>query len=180
MSVNRRTYVTAVGGGLAFLVGGVAVADATRADITADSSLVRGKGDPVTTTETVTRDQLEYIEETNRVRYPNTTESFKKWARRECAAIGSEAVLPAIDERVDKRVEGVGKGVRGLAFGLVITVDHTIARNGDGSVMSKPNVGFEELIAVAPRSVTATVILEGQEYTRDVPVIVRRSESQLL
>ena len=176
--MNRRTYVTAIGGGLASLAGGVAVAKATRADITADPSLVRGKGEPVATTGTVTRDYLEYIEETNGVRYPDATEPFAKWARRECAVIGSSAVLPAINNRIDKPLEGVGKGVRALAFGLVITVDHTIARDREGTVMSEPNVGLDELVTVAPRSVTATVVLEGHEYTRDVPTIVRHGEIQ--
>lgn len=178
--MKRRTYLTAVGGGIASLAGGTAVARATRADIAADSSLVRGEGDPVSTRETVTRDHLEYIEGTNSVRYDETTESFEKWARRECAAVGSDAVLPAIDDRTDEPIEGIGKGVRGLAFGSVISVDHTISRDRDGSVRSKPNVKFEELVLAAPRSVTATVVLEGQEYTRKVPVIVRHSETQLL
>jgi hypothetical protein len=178
--MNRRTYITAVGGGLASLVGGVAVAKATRADIIADPASVRGEGEPVMTTGTVSREEIEYIGETNSVSYGDTTDPFEKWARRECASVGSTAVLPAIDDRIDKPLEGVGKGERGLAFGLVISVNHTIARDRDGSVMSEPNVDLEKLVAVAPRLVTTTVILEEQEFTRDVPVIVRHGETQLL
>lgn len=176
--MNRRRFLTAFGGGVASLAGGAAVAKATRADITADPSLVRGEGDPISTTATVTRDSVEYVEATNSVRYSKSTESFEEWARRNCVIVGSDAVMPAIDERIHTPIEGVGKGVRGLAFGLVITVDHTIARDRDGEILSEPNMELDELVAVAPEFVTATVILEGQEYTRDVPVVVGHSETQ--
>lgn len=154
------------------------MAKTTRADVTADPSLFRGEGNPVTTRQTIDRDSIEYLEETNEVRYGDTTESFKRWARRECTAVGSAAVLPAIDSRFEKPIEGVGKGVRDLLFGLVITVDYTIVRDRDRSVTSEPNVGFKELVAVTPRTVTATVVLEGRDYTRVVPVIVQQSELQ--
>lgn len=176
--VNRRTYLTAGAAGLASLAGCTAVAKTTRADITADPSLVRGEGDPVTTEQTIDRDSIEYLEETDEIRYGDTTELFGRWARRECAAVGSTAVLPAIEDRFEKLLEGVGKGVRGLLFGLVITVDHTLVRDRDGSVTSEPNVDFEELVAVTPRTVTTTVVLEGRDYTRVVPVIVQQSELQ--
>lgn len=101
-------------------------------------------------------------------------------ARRECAPVGSRAVLPAIDDRIDGPIDGVDRGVRSLAFGLVTAVDHTVARARDGPVTSRPNVSVEEPVTVAPRSVAATVVLEGREYTRDVPVVVRRGETQSL
>ena len=176
--MNRRTYLVAGAAGLASLAGCTAVAKTTRADVTVDPSLVRGKGDPVTAEETITRDSVEYLEATNEVRYGDTTEPFHRWARRECASVGSTAVLPAIEDRFEKPIEGLGKGVRSLLFGLIITVDYTVVRDEEGSVTSEPNVEFEELVAVTPRTVTATVVLEGRDYARTVPVIVQESEFQ--
>jgi len=45
--------------------------------------------------------------------------------------------------------------------------------------MSEPNVTFEDLVAVTPRTVTATVVFEGHDYTRELPVIVRHGERWL-
>lgn len=70
--------------------------------------------------------------------------------------------------------------MRGLFFGTVITVDHTVARDRDGSAVSEPNVDFEELVAVTPRTVAATVVLEGRDYAGVVPVVGRRSGSRPL
>lgn len=174
--MKRRSLFAAVGGGLAFLTGGTIAARAARADITADPALFRGKGAPISTKETITRDSIEYVDGTNKVRWAGTTEPFQRWARRECASVGSMAVLPAIDERLEKPVKGIGKGVRGLFFGLVISVHHTIWRNPDGSVESRPIMPFDELVAMTPRVVNATVVLEGHEYSRNVPVMVTRAE----
>ena len=178
--MKRRTYLTACGVGLASLAGCTTVAKTTRADVTADRSLVRGEGDPVATEHPVDRDSVEYLEETNEVRDGGTTQPFDRWARRKCETVGLAAVVPVIEERFGKSIEGVGTGVRSLLFGPVITVDYTIVRDSDGSVTREPNVEFEELVAVTPRRVTATVALEGRAYTRDVPVAARRSEVQSL
>lgn len=174
--MKRRGLLSVMGGGLAFLAGGTIAARAARADIAADSALFRGKGAPISTKETITQDSIEYVDGTNKVRYAGTTEPFQRWARRRCASVGSTAALPAIDERLEKPTEGIGKGVRGLFFGLVISVHHTIWRNPDESVRSRPIVPFDELVEVAPRDVNTTVVLEGHEYSRNVPVMVERVE----
>lgn len=178
--MNRRGLLKAAGGGLAFLAGGTIAAEAARADITADPALFRGRGAPISTRATITQGTIEYVEGTHEVRWADTTEPFERWARRKCASVGSTAVLPAVDERLEQPMKGIGKGVRGLFFGLAITVDHTIWRDEDGSVMRRPNVAFDELVAVTPRDVNATVVLDGHPYTRDVPVLAQRAEYQQL
>ena len=188
--MNRRTYLAAVGAGVASLAGGFAVGEATRADVTAEPSMVRGEGDPVTTAGTVERDSVEYLEATDEVRYVKyykndepvayETEPFERWAKRACASVGSRAVLPTINERFEEPISGVGKGVRALLFGLVITVDHTVVRDEDGAVVNEPSVGFDDLVAATPRAVNATITFEGREYARAVPVAVERVETQAL
>lgn len=177
--MERRTYLAGAGGTLAALAGGTVVAKATRADISASTSLVRGRSVSVTATRTVSRDSLEYVEATGDVRSGTTTESFEHWARQACGELGGSAALSAIEDRFDTPVEGVGRGTKSLLFGSVVTVDHVVVHDGDGSVMSEPNVAFEDLVAVTPRTVTATVLFEGHDYTRELPVIVRHDERRL-
>lgn len=177
--MNRRTYLTAVGGGLATLVGGAAVADATRADLYADGELVWGQGAPATIERTITRDSVALLP-SGEVREREHTEPFPSWARRECEAVGADTVVSIVDDRLDTDLEGVGSGVRYLLFGPVVTVDHTVTKNRDGDVVSEPNVPVERVRAVAPRTLRVTVTLEGRSFTRKLPVGVGHGEVQYL
>lgn len=174
--MNRRKLLVSGTGALVAVAGGTAVANATRADISADGELTRGAGDAVAIAETVTRDSVEYLESSNDVVENGHTAPFEEWARRECEEIAADEVVPVVDDRIEASVEGVGSGVRYLLFGPVITVDHTVTRDRDGSVASEPNVPFERLISVAPRTVTVTVTLDGRGFTTAVPVGVGHAE----
>lgn len=176
-NMNRRRFLSALLGGSA-IIGGAGTAKALRLDITLDSSVVRGKGRSVTTHETITRSSVDYVEESGEVKYGDTTESFQSWAHRECPSVGAKAVLPAIKDRTSKPLESIGIGVRGLAFGLVITVDYTTTRDEDGSRLTQPDIQFETLKDISPNFVTSTVEFQGQDYTREVPVVVSRSGLQ--
>lgn len=173
--MNRRTYLVAAGGALTAVAGGTAVASATRADVLADSELTRGEGEATTIARTISRDSVEYVESTNEVRENDRTEPFERWARRESNEIGAETVVGTVENRFEKSVEGVGSGVRYLLFGPVVTVDHTVTRDRDGSTVSEPNVGLERLVSVAPRTMTVTVELSGHEFTKEIPVGVGHS-----
>lgn len=174
--MNRRKALASAGGTLLAVVGGTAVADATRADVLADSELTRGKGDVVAIERTVTRDSVAYLESTDDVEEDGHTVPFETWARGECREVGAAEVLAVVERRLGKSVEGVGSGVRYLLFGPVVTVDHTVTRDREGSVESEPNVPLDRLIAVAPRTVTVTVALEGRRYTAGTPVGVGHAE----
>lgn len=178
--MNRRKYLITAGGALTALIGGTAAAKATRADIFADSELTRGKGEAIAIEKTITRGSIEYLESTNEVREKGNTEPFNGWAQSECAEIGARVVVTAIQDQFEKSVEGIGSGVRYLVFGPVITVDHTVTRDRDGSITSEPNVKLEQLISRSPRTMTITVTLQGQEYTKDLPVGVGHTEASLL
>lgn len=174
--MNRRTVLIAAGGTVAAFAGGTAVANATRADILATSELTRGKGEAVPIANTITRESVTYVESTHQVREHGTTESFNEWARGESAAIAAREIVAVVDNRLDTSVDGVGSGVRYLLFGPVITVDHTVTRDRDGSIVSEPNVTLERLISVAPRSIRVTVTLDGHAHTTAFPVGVGHSE----
>ena len=94
--------------------------------------------------------------------------------------MGSEAVLPAIADRVDGEPTGIGKGVRGVSFGLAITVSATTTRDRDGAVVSEPTLSVERLVGVTPATVSATIAFDGREHTRHVPVFVEESEVSYL
>jgi len=174
--MNRRKFLIAGGGTVVALAGGTAVASATRADILGDTELTRGKGEAEEIEKTITRESVEYLESTNDVRENGHTQPFNKWARSECAEIGANEVVPVVDDRLETAVEGVGSGVRYLIFGPVITVDHTVTRDRDGSTVNEPNVTLEQLISVAPRTITVTVTLAGERFTKEFPVGVGHSE----
>ncbi|MBX0297617.1 hypothetical protein [Haloarcula nitratireducens] len=174
--MNRRQFLIAGGGTVVALAGGTAVADATRADILADTELTRGEGEAITIAKTISRESVEYLESTNTVEENGHTQPFNKWARRECAGIGANEIVPVVDDRLETTVAGVGSGVRYLIFGPVITGDHTVTRNRDGSIGSEPNVTLEQLTSVAPRTITVTVTLAGQQLTTEFPVGVGHSE----
>lgn len=150
----------------------------------------RGEGEPVAIERAITEDSVEFEPSTDTVRYPTLmgsdgpvayeTESFESWADRKCAIIGSETVLPTIQERFDKEVQGIGKGV-GQAdtsgnLGTVITVWATTHRNQNGEITSEPNFSFQALVERTPRSVHATITLEDLEHSRSVPVLVEEQE----
>lgn len=185
--MRRRAYLGAAGLGLGSVAGLTALGSTSSAGIELGPG-TRGEGDPIETDETVTDDSITSLEGGNRVRYVTAysggeparyrTEPFEKWARRRCAAVGAELVLPTVRERFGHSVEGVGRGVESRWFGTVISVDHTTELGEDGAPERTPNVTFEELVAVAPRSVRATVVLDGVEFTRDVPVVIQRVEMQ--
>lgn len=168
--MNRRKVLVAAGGAIGTVAGGTAVANAARADILADGELTRGGGEPAAREKTIDRDSVEYVDATNVVRENGHARPFDRWARRECEEIGAGTVVSVVEERLDTTVEGVGSGVRFLLFGPVVTVDHTVTRDRDGSIVSEPNVQFERLLSVAPRTLTVTVILEGQRFTKEMPV----------
>lgn len=181
MAMNRRRVLTLIGAGGASVAGGIA---AFKPALVIGSP--RGKGEPVSIERTITDESLEYRPSTDEVRYPTLMNSngpvayetvpFGRWARRRCASVGSDAVLPAIQDRFQKRVEGISKAASSEYIGLVITVTAMTTKNRDGEVVAEPNISYESLVDAAPRTVHTTVRLEGREHTRAVPVFVEEGE----
>jgi len=174
--VNRRTLLASAAGGLVAGAGGAALADATRADVVADRGLTRAEGDRAELERTAARESVAYVDSTDEVEEDGRTAPFEEWARREAAAVGADAVVGVVADRLDRSLEGVGSGVRSLVFGPVVTVDHTVTRNREDEVVNEPDVPLETLVEVAPRSLAVTVALEGRSSTARVPVGVGHVE----
>lgn len=163
--------------------GGTALARETRADLLLDSELTRARGDPEAIERTVDPDAVGYRASTGEVTENGRTQSFEDWARLECGDVATDAVVGVVADRLGRDLESVGSGLRGLAFGFVLTVDHNVLRDGDGEVVSRPNVSLNRLVEAAPRTLTVTVALDGvdgRERTRQFPVGVGHSEVQYL
>lgn len=162
---------------------------------------VRGEGDPITTCEPLTLGESEYLAETNEVRHVVarneegpvewTTEPFTRHANRECVKVASEAVGSTIEERLELPVEHVSTGARFDAEddteADVLVTYRVWMETWEDAVNSRPIVDFDELVAATPSTVKATVevgdgeyAVQGQEYSCEVPVFVRKTEAALL
>lgn len=148
----------------------------------------RATGDPVSVERTITNESTEYRAASDTVRYPKYkdgetpveygTEPFERWARRKCASVGSEVLLPTIQDRFDEEVNGVGKGVSHEATGLVIKAFISEPDDRDGNDASGPTVAKTELRETAPRTIRTTVRLEDRALTRPVPVYVEEMSTR--
>ena len=178
--MKRRSYIATLGAIITSLVGFVAVAKPDW--ILELGKGKRGKGESVSVEKTVTDDAVTYIEKAGEVRYPVvysggepqnfTTNKFKHWAKRRSAFVGSSAVLSAIEDRLAIPVDGIGRSVGSRLFNTVIFVEYITPREANNY---PAELTFQRVIKVTPRSVEATVVLEGEQYTRAVPVLVRKS-----
>jgi len=179
--VNRREALGLLGVGSVAIPGGI-----TTLKPEAIVGHPQGRGAPVSTEQTITDEGVEYRPSSDTVRWVKyrsggdpvayETEPFEKWADRRCATVGSDIVLPTIQTRVDKELQGVGKGASGEIIGLVITVHIGTTYDRDGDVKSEPNVPVETLLDVTPRTVQTTIELEEREHSRSVPVFVEETE----
>lgn len=178
--MRRRSYVATLGAGMTSLIGFVAVGKPNwLLELGKGKS---GNGEQVSVEKTITDDAITYLEKSDEVRYPivyaggepqeYTTNKFKHWAKRKSAFVGSTAVLSAIEERLTIPVDGIGKSVGSRLFDTVIFVEYITPREANNY---PPELTFQKVIDVTPRSVEATVVLEGEKYTRSVPVTVRKS-----
>lgn len=160
---------------------------------------VRCRGDPVSVERSVADrpgfdDGIEYHPENGTVRYVKyrsggepvafDTMSFEQWGSIECAEAGLERVRAVTADRLgtDEFGSAMGDppGVR-LPVGrswqppaVTLHVGTMGGPDGPGSSESTPSVSVSELADVAPRSVEATVSLDGDSYSRTVPTFARR------
>ena len=157
----------------------------------------RATGEPTSVERTVEDEDLEYLPETDEVRYVAAyrhtnheevengskperepvyeTVPFDRWARTECLSIGAKGVNDALDERLDGETEGISAG-----FGRIdgesesrIGVWIETALNRAGEITATPSSGFEEVVAATPRTVEVTFSFAGEERTCTEPVFVR-------
>lgn len=159
---------------------------------------VRATGRPVSLDRTVTdepgyeSDGIEYDPEERTVRYVAVTQdgepvrydtwSFEEWgrlkgttraARRAGEVAADRLEVAALTASQRGPPEGAG------STGPVAVVSTVKSLDRDGEVLDWPVVTFPDLRAAAPRSVDLTLRLEGDTFSRTVPVYARYLVRQL-
>lgn len=177
--VSRREALGLFGVGGVSIPGGIAAFNPEMI-----VGLPRAEGDSISVERAITDDSIEYRPSSDTVKWsrstsqtgPYETEPFEKWANRKSASVGSDVVLPTIQDRADREVSGIGKGVSGEYIGMVIAIHIGTTYNRDGNVISEPNMSVEGLVDVTPRTVRTTITLEEREYTRPIPVFIEEAD----
>lgn len=155
---------------------------------------VRGEADPISTSEMVEDrpgfdDGIEYSPSNGTVRFKATGEgqigvwSFERWGRFETANVGRDLVHRAVRRALVTHDFGssVGKPpVTDIDESPVISVYITKEYDRQGCVIDTPSVSFSELAEHTPRSVDVTVTLEGDSYSRSIPVFAKFTQTQLV
>jgi hypothetical protein len=151
---------------------------------------VRGEADPVSVERTIEdepgyeEDNIEYFPENRTIRFVSVrsggepagfdTWTFEEWGSIEAASVGSAYVQQVVADRLN--VEALGSAVSRPPdpgtppYDLVVTLSVDKVLNRQETVVAWPRVRFPDLVDATPRSVDVTLFLEGDRYTRTVPV----------
>lgn len=131
------------------------------------------------------QDDIEYFPQNQTVRYVKyisggepvayDTWSFEEWARIETAELGATQARTVTAQRLD--IEEVRSGVSSPpeddgTESPVITLQISKELSRDGEVVRWPVTTFPNLKQVAPHSVDVTLSIEGDTYSRMIPVYV--------
>lgn len=157
---------------------------------------VRCRGDPVAVVQTYMdqpgyEDDREYFPENKTLRYVAATsggepalfntQSFEEWGSIECASVGAKRVRNATASRLgtDDFSAGVGHpGGREPSSSTEVAIVLTVTtRNNVGESVRTPPVPLARLADVAPRTANSTVSIEGDTFSRAVPVFASHTES---
>lgn len=137
----------------------------------------------------------EYLEESDEIRFAwsGETRPMGEWGTERAADEAADAVDGHLrengiqDEHISSGVNEVDRFdieaaggdpddvefERDLALG--VTVQHAYTYDRDGALHSKPEIPFEDVVAVTPRSVGVTIHLPDHEYRVVLPVVCWRS-----
>lgn len=148
--------------------------------------------DTVEATTTIRRDDLEYVESNDTVRYvaawrtnrsgetPTrqpvySTVPFEEWVETECASTGAERVGEAMAERLGGNDEGISTGVTMEDGEKSALVEHQTRLDREGDLISEPSVSYRRVKRVAPERVVVELTFAGRTRTCEVPVTTRQS-----
>lgn len=201
--MRRRSLLTAVSavvtGGVTGCLSDVAPVQstATYTRVAPSPTPVRGRGEPISVERSLSdepgyEDDREYFPANKTVRYVAATSggepvdfetiSFEEWAPTKSTEVGMKRVQEVTPTRLGTDEFTAGMGVppeSAQTEGLVIWL--TVAtRTDDGETISTPTVPLPRLADVAPRSVDVTISIEGDAFSRTVPVFARHLEEALL
>jgi hypothetical protein len=146
----------------------------------------RAEGAQISATDAAFPD-ASYVPENDTVRYPATRSgdevedeylAFETWAFREGAAVAADAVQRELaDSLPDTSLLSVAFGGREQAD-YHVSVAHETRVDESGDVVAAPDVSVSRLVDTTPRTVTATVELDGASATHDYPVFVAWHENE--
>ncbi|EJN58974.1 hypothetical protein [Halogranum rubrum] len=169
-------------------------------DTPPDTEPIRARGKSTAVTETVTGDNVEYLPETDEVRYvarwrgvgPDEGEAgetphreaeyetipFEQWADAESANIAARHARDVVVEMLP--TEALSFGVTGENGRLVVLAHLEYLCDRGGTVLSQPpeEVTPDAVADAAPATVDVSFTFEEAEATRSVPVYVRRMTIQ--
>lgn len=148
--------------------------------------------DTVEVTTTIRRDDLEYVESNDTVRYvagwrtnhsgetPTrkpvySTISFERWVETECASAAAKRVSEVLTERLGGNDEGIATGVTTETGEKTALVEHQTRLDPEGDLISEPSVSFQRVKQVAPEQVVVELTFAGRTRTCEVPVTTRES-----
>ena len=181
---DQRTETTTTG-----TTTGTTETDASEtASTTTRSTAVRCRGDPISAERSVADapgydDDIEYFPENRTVRYVATrtgdepasfgTMPFSKWASIECAEVALDRVRDVLAERLgtDEFGSAIGRPPEFASTDGVVVMLYVSTRIDDGETVSTPTVSLSAVADAAPRSVKTTVSLNGDAFSRTVPVL---------
>jgi hypothetical protein len=208
MKLSRRSLLKTIGVASALFAGCVSngngpagpVDNATPTTRTVSLSVHENRSD-VSVETTANESKYEYIESENAVRYiaayrhsnPEAVENgssptrepvydtipFERWAETQCAHVGSQKVAEVMEARLDGNTSEVNAGVTTQNGSQTVIVTRSTVFDRDGEVKSTPSMSYEQLAAVAPSTVTATVSLENHSRTCTVPVEITNMSMRL-
>lgn len=139
--------------------------------------------------------EYEYLEESDEIRFgwSDETRPMGEWGTERAADEAADAIDDHLrehsiqDERIGSGVNEVDRFDIEDAGGdpddaeferdrpLGVTVQHTYTYDQDGSLHSKPEIPFEDVVAVTPRSVAVTIHLPDYDYRVVLPVVCWRT-----
>lgn len=202
MNGSRRRLLAASVGLVASFSGclssfrGRAPSDAGSEDEETDSpnasTTRREYSETVNATVTIRRDDLEYVESNDTVRYVAAWRSnhsgetptrqpiystipFEEWAETECASAAAERVGEVLAERLGGNDDGIATGVTTETGEKTALVEHQTRLDREGDLISEPAVSFRRVKRVAPERVIVELTFSGRTRTCEVPVTTRES-----
>lgn len=188
-SLDRRGFI--VGGvGLtgAGLLGAVWLDDS---DQLPEETVKRGELDRTVQQEKTVRDEHVELLDDGRVEYPTTmsggepvetdTLPFDEWADLHCRSAGPNRIQHFTSERHDLAANEqtlsftYGTPIDpGLEAGVLVEYIIRIDPSDGDTVVDRPTVSFEDIVASTPRTVATTIEFRDRTHTCTVPVWVQR------
>ena len=103
--------------------------------------------------------------------------TFDAWATEECPRLVADHVEGRLSANLPD-TDNVRADVVREEDGVSVTVRYTHYFDRDGTLIGEPAVEYRRVVAATPRSVEATLELDGRTHTCQVPVSVEKYARQ--